>query len=210
MTTEQVEIFIRESKEKNIEWGRINILGGEPTLHPDILEILTLLVEYKQRSSHCVDIQLFTNGYGHEVAGALSKIPDGVVIVNSKKTGVENEHCLFNNAPKDSILYRCEDFSNGCYITSTCGIGLTPYGYYCCAIAGGIDRVFGFDIGRKKLPPADDGMVDQLGVFCELCGHFLSIHQSRRHTREAISPVWKEAYKKYSKQKPVLSLYSSE
>lgn len=27
----------------------------------------------------------------------------------------------------------------------SCGMGVTPYGYYPCAVAGGIDRIFGFN-----------------------------------------------------------------
>ena len=210
MTIEQIQIFIKESIEKNVNWERINVLGGEPTLHPDLLEILSLLIDYKKYSSSNVRIQLFTNGYGNKVASILSKVPTDIVIINSMKTSDTNEFCLFNKAPKDSILGNNADFSNGCCITSSCGIGLTPYGYYCCALAGSIDRVFGFNIGRKELPSINDTMVDQLQVFCELCGYFLSGNYFHKYTSEIISPSWKEAYKNYNKMKPSLSLYSSK
>jgi hypothetical protein len=87
---------------------------------------------------------------------------------------------------------------------------IAPYGYYCCALAGSIDRVFGFDIGRKELPSINDTMADQLQVFCELCGYFFSGNYFHKYTSEIISPSWKEAYKNYNKMKPSLSLYSSK
>ena len=42
-------------------------------------------------------------------------------------------------APKDDHRHIFSDFRNCCWITEECGLGLTPYGYYHCAIAGGID-----------------------------------------------------------------------
>ena len=208
MTVEQIQMFIKESIEKNANWEQIKVLGGEPTLHPDLLEILSLLIEYKKYSSSGVHIQLVTNGYGTKVADVLSKIPTDIEIENSMKTSVGNEFLPFNKAPKDFILFKNADFSNGCHIPFVCGIGLTPYGYYPCAVAGGIDRVFGYDIGRKELPSTNDTMVDQLRVFCELCGHFLTARS--RTTSEVMSPAWKEAYKRYKMVKPSLSLYSSK
>lgn len=208
ITIEQVQMFIKESIEKNIKWERIGVLGGEPTLHPDVLEILSLLIEYKKNSHSNVNIVLYTNGYGNKVADVLSKVPIDIEITNSKKTSERNKFYPFNKAPRDSILFKNADFSNGCTITSYCGIGLTPYGYYCCSIAGSIDRVFGFDMGRKELPSTNDAMVDQLKVFCKLCGSFCYGHSMTES--EVMSPTWKEAYKKYNKMEPSLSLYSSK
>ncbi len=208
MTVEQIQMFVKESIEKNAKWERIKVLGGEPTLHPDLLKILSLLLEYKKHFSSSVRIQLFTNGYGNKVASILSKVPIEIEIKNSMYPSDTNKFIPFNKAPTDSILLKMADFSNGCWITSKCGIGLTPYGYYCCAAAGSVDRVFGFDIGRKELPPANDTMVDQLRVFCELCGHYPCSYTWT--TKEEMSTTWKEAYKKYNKARPSLSLYSPE
>ena len=109
--------------------------------YPDLLEILALLLEYKKHSSPGVRIEIFTNGCGNKVASILSKVPIDIEINNSMKTGDKNVFIPFNKAPKDSILFKNADFSNGCWQTSECGIGVTHYGYYCCDIAGSIDRV---------------------------------------------------------------------
>jgi len=45
MSVEQIQKFINESVDNNVKWERIRVMGGEPTLHPDIFEILNLLLE---------------------------------------------------------------------------------------------------------------------------------------------------------------------
>jgi len=72
-----------------------------------------------------------------------------------------------------------------------CGMGLTPSGYYMCAVAGGIDRVFRYDLGRKEVPDESDTLVDQMAAFCRLCGHF-GVQWPTRRAR--ISKTWRRAY----------------
>ncbi len=43
MKVSDIEAFIRQSVKKNIIWKRIRILGGEPTLHSRIFDIMDLL-----------------------------------------------------------------------------------------------------------------------------------------------------------------------
>ncbi len=84
-------------------------------------------------------------------------------------------------------------FTTDSSLTFSCGIGLTPYGYYPCAIAGGIDRVFGFGLGKSALPSPEDDMVDRLQVLCPLCGHFgFALPTKQRQ----ISRSWRHAYEK--------------
>ena len=205
MTIGQIRRFIQESVQDELTWESIRILGGEPTLHPDILEILHLLGAYVTNSSPSTRIHLVTNGFGTEVMSVLSQVPEMVVIENSLKVSPEQFFHPFNVAPQDCFGFKYADYSNGCEQTAKWGIGLTPHGYYPCAIAGGIDRVFGFDIGRKKLPKPDDSMIDQLQVLCRLCGMF---RYATHSNRERISSTWKTAYMQYQKTRPNLSLYS--
>lgn len=200
----QIKKFINESINKKIKWKRIRLVGGEPTLNPDIKEILKELLKYKKKYSQKTEIQLTTSGFGKKVNKILSTIPKEIEIENSSKKISSKFFHPFNIAPKDCKMYRYADYSNGCYITSVCGIGLTPYGYYHCAIAGSIDRVFGFDIGRKKIPSNNDEMRDQMKIFCGLCGHF---RYALPVNKEKISITWKIAYKKYKRKKPSLSGY---
>jgi len=79
----------------------------------------------------------------------------------------------------------------------SCGMGVTPYSYYPCAVAGGIDRIFGFNLGRKTLS-SDDDMKDLLEHFCSFCGHFKCVSTDEPVTEPVMSPTWHEAYARYS------------
>lgn len=200
----QIKRFIKESVDNGLMWKRIRILGGEPTLHPDINRILNLLIEYKRSHSKKTVIELVSNGFGGEVRRTLSEIPKDIIIDNTAKRTDSQLFIPFNIAPIDSRKYDDADFTNGCRNISECGIGLTPYGYYPCAAAGTIDRVFGFDKGKKELPKADDQMLDQLNIFCRYCGHFRITFLTKK---VKISPTWKKAYDEYKIKKPELTYY---
>ena len=228
MGVEQIEKFVEESIKNNVKWKYIRILGGEPALHPNIFEIVNLLLGYKNSYSPKTLIIFVTNGYGDKVKGVLSKFPEEVIIENSMEKPVpaydgsiykpkeesneflramkigmplifEMPFVIFNNAPQDHLWYKEVDYSRGCWLCNI-GVGLTAHGYYHCPIAGGIDRIFGFDKGRKEFPKKEDAMKDQFKVFCRLCGYF-------RPYKQITSPSWEEAYKKYKIKKPSLSLY---
>ena len=205
MTIAQIKKFIDESIHAKSRWDSIMVIGGEPTLHPDLRAILHMLVVYKKTFFPAADIILATNGSGSRVNEVLQEIPPDVVLRNTKKNVRAYEHYNFNNAPCDSIRYKYLDFENGCLMASHCGTGLTLYGYYTCPIAGlGIDRIFGFDMGRKELPAPDDQMLEQRRTLCRLCGHYrdwVLTHET------IISPTWVRAYENYQIRKPELTAY---
>ena len=194
MKVEQIEEFVKESIDKKIKWRRIRLVGGEPTLHSDFSMIIKLLLSYKEKYNSDLQITVVTNGFGNYVKEALSKLPKEIDIQNTFKSSHNPFFFPFNMAPEDSFWYKNADYSNGCWIISKCGMGLTPSGYYPCAIAGGIDRIFSFGMGGKNLPSHDDLMVDHLRIFCRLCGHFRFALPTRKRK---ISPRWEEAYNLY-------------
>jgi len=205
MTVDQIRKFISESIAMNSPWNMIRILGGEPSVHPDVLEIMQLLCEYRaQHAPNCV-ILFVTNGYGAKVNKVLAELPKEVVIDNTFKKGNVQWFTAFNLAPIDLKRYKFADYRCGCGTPRKNGIGLTPYGYYSCAPAGGIDRVMGFDVGRKTLPAADDQMYDLRDKLCRYCGHFIG--RSTSTDDQVVSVTWKNAYEKYAQEKKQLSRY---
>ncbi len=192
MPVERIASFIRESIAVGIPWRRIRLLGGEPTLHENFFPILDLLLAYRTRHNPQLRIVVCTNGCGRRVNQILARLPQGVEVKNTFKTDRQRLFRPFNVAPSDCLWYRFADFSAGCRILRDCGIGLTPSGYYPCAIAGGIDRVFGFGLGRKALPDKEDLMTDHLRTFCPLCGHF-GFSWPTRKVRQ--STEWQRAYR---------------
>ncbi len=198
MTIEQVKQFVDETIAAKHRWERIRILGGEPTLHPHLLIIIEILRNWRAAYSPHTSIEIVTNGFG-DSDRVTAGIPDDIIISNSGKKGSVQPFVSFNLAPVDLPAYRWADYRNGCYVTSVCGIGFTPNGWYPCAVAGGIDRIFGFGIGRDKLPEQDDYMEEQLKKLCCYCGHF-----KRRKiiwdNQQAMSKVWEAAYRDYRKK----------
>lgn len=197
MTVAQVKNFVDESLERHKRWDRIRVLGGEPTLHPQLLLILSELNRYRTTFPDVV-VEIATHGHGERVQRVLRTLPDWVRVDNSHKAGPEQNFEPFNVAPIDTSL-RDADFRNGCPITAVCGIGLGPRGYTPCAVAGGIDRVVGLNAARRTLPDDHDDLFDQLDLFCRWCGHF---DPRPRAVQEAVqSPSWVAAYARWHERR---------
>jgi len=186
LSLDRVADFIDESLEREIEWKRIRILGGEPTLHSRFEEILYQFSRYKSAFPRC-RMEVVTNGHGRHVKRKLLLVPPFFHIENTmKESDIQPFFYSFNLAPKDNPRHRNTDFTNGCSNIVDCGIGLTPTGYYPCAIAGGIDRVAKWNLGRGSIPEEDDNMHDLLEKFCGQCGRF----ESRKFTSPELIPPY--------------------
>jgi len=207
MTLEQIRRFVADSVARGIRWERIRLLGGEPTLHPDLFEIIDALRVYRDVHSRDTQLEVATYGHGPRVRAVLARLPSDVTVIDTAKRSLVQPHFKsFNVAPQDLRAYRRADYRNGCWIIEACGSGLGPYGFYPCAIAAGIDRVAGLDAGRKSLPSDDDDMADLLDRFCRLCGHF---KQERERTIEGpqASASWDAIYRTYRERRPMLTRY---
>jgi hypothetical protein len=206
MSLEQIQRFVQESVAAGQRWERIRVLGGEPTLHPKFHEIIEELLAYRGRHSPDTVIEVVSNGHGDKVRAALAKLPSGVTLENTEKTTVHQAFDSFNVAPVDLPQYQSADFTNACAVTEDCGIGLTPNGYYACAVAGGIDRIVGLDLGRRRLPASDDDMLDSIDAFCRRCGSFKREHEEPVH-EPVRSASWDAAYQKHRLNPPKLTRY---
>ena len=196
MPVADIEAFIDQSIKNNIAWKRIRILGGEPTLHSRIFDIIGLLIAYQRDFNPSVRLVLGTNFFGNQVHRVLEELPDTITIKSTLKDSRVNLFKPFNVAPVDRHFYRFSDYTCGCRIIEECGLGLTPAGYYMCAVAGGIDRIYRFNLGRKKMPDESDTFSDQMSAFCRLCGHF----GFQWPTRISIqSQTWRTAYKRFNR-----------
>jgi hypothetical protein len=206
LSLEQVRKFTQESIAKKVQWKRIRLLGGEPTLHPHFFDIVEEIRTF--RKSHCPEarIEVTTNGLGKRVNDALARLPQDVFANNTAKKSRDNLFHAFNLAPKDFARYRHADFSCGCWGPEFCGFNLSPYGYYCCGAGAAIDRVFGFDLGRQSLPDPSDSLRDHMGVFCGYCGHFMTTERKLIKT-DLMSESWRKGYEAYKTAKPRMTLY---
>lgn len=200
MSVDQIQSFVNELYYNNNQLKRIKLLGGEPTLHPELQSILEILTEYSSKAG--TKLQIATNGT--QPLDTITKFPN-IGIINSAKKSPVQDFYPFNISPIDT-LFKYSDFSIGCRQIETCGVGMNAYGFYPCTPGAAIDRVFGFNIGRKEYPHFNNDMTDQLEVLCKHCGHFWAenIYTTRNHV---LSQDWQKAISDYKHHKPVLDRY---
>lgn len=202
MPLEMVTQFVDQSLATGRAWRRIRVLGGEPTMHPRFTDVMAELLRYRAAHPTCI-VEVVTNGHGEHVNARLRELPPEVMIDNSAKEGPVQPHFgPFNLAPVDDAHWRGADFRNGCAVLRDCGMGLTPMGYYPCAVAGGIDRIVGEGLAAPSLPPDADDMLAACDRLCRLCGRFQTGHYVPKILRpplttEQVSPTWREAYARW-------------
>ncbi|HIA75052.1 MAG TPA: radical SAM protein [Dehalococcoidia bacterium] len=205
MPVSTITQFVEDSISRGKEWRRIRILGGEPTFHPDFHKIIKELQLYGEMYPDCI-IEVVTNGNGARVKHELAQLPREIWIDNSNKNSHIQPHFgPFNLAPVDDPLYNNTDFSNGCAVMQDCGMGLTPTGYYPCAVAGGIDRVLKANLGVQTLPDDEDNMTKAASELCKLCGRFRDGHYipevlRPELTEEKISETWEGIYARWHEE----------
>jgi glycosyltransferase involved in cell wall biosynthesis len=213
MSLFQIQQFLNESIQLKKQWELINILGGEPTLHPDFLKIVNLILEeYIIPYSSTTILQITSNGYSDQTQSILAALPKSENIVLDAASFKESRKVLyftpFNLAPIDDEKFKNADFSKGCWVTSYCGIGLNNYGYYACSAAGGIDRIFNFNQSVKKLSEVNASIKEQLNLLCRYCGNFSDYAHNKGEfiprcekdvlTKPILSESWKKQYKRYN------------
>jgi len=219
ISIKQIEAFIAESINLNKKWNLINILGGEPTLHPKFLEIINLILfNYIEIYSKSTTLQITSNGYSSYTKSILSKLPKHpnlYIDKNSFKVSNKIDYFTpFNNAPIDQKKYQnLDDFSNGCWVSSYCGINLNKNGYYPCSIIGSIDRLFNGNKGEKKLSDISlEKQKERMNKYCRYCGNysdyesnfgdFIPRCEKDYYKENIVTQSWKKIYTRYNGLKP--------
>ena len=205
MSLEQVEFFINESKE--FPWKRIEVMGGEPTVHPNFWEIIELLLHYQKNFNNQCELKITTNGKMpiKDLIYLYRVLENKIGIINTNKSSRIQTFNNINVAPCDMESFRNSNFKIGCYRPESCGWGLSRIGYYPCGPGAAIDRVFGFNIGIKHLKDVNNESLDkQKEILCKVCGHFMGDNFTNINS---VSETWKKAFESYNQCPPVLDLY---
>ncbi len=210
MSVEQIERFVQESVDSKHEWERIVLAGGEPTLHPDLTEIVKVLRSYKGHNPECV-YQLFSNKYTEESRDTVSRLPVWIRTEHKetraqKTSNVQRKFYPMTYAPIDMGI----GVWPGCESSGVCGLGLSRNGFYPCGMAAAIDRVYGFDMGIRSVTEINPHrLLEMIIHFCSLCGYKCRDHPYPKG-EDYISETWDTALAVYNEKKPELTLYGED
>lgn len=214
MTVSQVALFVDESLTLNWEWERVRVLGGEPTLHPDFIGIIELLMMYRRSFPGCY-LQVLSNSLGKwERYKDFCKKRDVDLHCERKERGVQ-PHWFSNSriAPVDrdpdvGPLPPCPIFG-----PRGCGIALTRHGFFLDGAGASVARVAGHDVGVMSLREVTmDAMLAQAKVLCRICGHWNPIDGPQvsklvKETGMVTGKFWTDALERWRVQRPVLRIY---
>ena len=201
ITLEQIDKFIKESHEMNIQWDRILLIGGEPMVHKQLFQIIsrlkrgfniekTVKAKGKEALSGRDDlgrdeiglktgIGIISNGKYTPEAIKYLELTEAIHIDSDNKKDNNQHFYPVNIAPVDNPNFKeshNEEYANVQKYCQCPGFCLSPNGFYACTTGAGIDRVFGMDVGIKSLKDVNrEALVNQFRHLCKYCGYFNEI-----------------------------------
>ena len=199
VTIEQIEKLIEESIRLQYPWKAWFLVGGEPTTHPDLDAIISRIGEYRDTHNRSLDLTLATHGHGEHTRRRLAEVTTAfpfLHVLNSHKQG--NTHpdfvapcvAMVDLDPAWAATHRFE----GCSVSGHCGLSLNYKGFFPCAVAGAIDRIFRLNQAIQDLDDVSEAaIVEKYQVFCRYCGYYRPI---RENSQTLLSPTWQEALRK--------------
>jgi len=205
ISEKQIARFLNESVRAGKKWGRIDIIGGEPTIHKEFITVLHLLYEYKQFSPK-TRFRITTNGHGKFVQSQIEKIPDWIQVRNTAKKDNVHDFTAVNMAPIDMGIDPKD--IKACSIPWRCGTAFTRYGYFSCGAGAAVARIFKLDIGIKRLEDfTPENLRKQMKMLCRFCGHSRSRAKEPLVNVQMTSPAWKKSFDTYKDNESIMELY---
>jgi hypothetical protein len=175
------------------EFDKVAFLGGEPTLHPDLVEF-TRAARARWPKAF---LQLVSNGYSVRARGLIVDLEkEGVPNLSgtTKPDGsVEHHNKTIFQSPADLGIERDRacDWAAG----PKCGYSLDACGLSPCAIGGAIDGILGLGLRTWDWEHVNDPAL--LKALCRHCGSYY-MHQVPDglrcyHRGQLLTPTWHAA-----------------
>lgn len=173
VSLDQLDFFLKESKDLDWDWENIRLLGGEPTMHPDFREFVSRIDAFVKDSGRETILHVFTRGKDPFIVGELAWLeenyPNWHIENTNKKSKFQNKFTAVGWAPKDYPEYRNEDY-RGCGNVHNCGIGFNYSGFYPAAPCGALAKFFNIE-GIKSLElVTEKSLMDMYPRVCSVCG----------------------------------------
>jgi len=212
LTIEQFDRFTDEMKTINCDWPLIFLTGGEPTIHPQFVQILDKLDAFCKNWKKVTGL-IITNKENQPKEFLRDRV------IYSTFHGMGQSRTIRKvipilQAPIDYFDYGNENWRKGCEICSKCGPCFSRYGYYMCPIANSIDRIFGFNLGVKSYKEFTLKKVfEQRETLCKYCGYFFTNLTPNYEEilvgsdEISISPTWKAKLEEHLVNPKQLTLY---
>jgi uncharacterized radical SAM superfamily Fe-S cluster-containing enzyme len=198
MTLGDAEEFCKQARELN--WHpTIMVLGGEPTLHPDVIRFVELAHELSPGK-----VRFWSNGCAPRAKEVLCELEQRGIC----------EIVKFTHKPKGSVVHKYADMYLApidfgldsrdpcrCHASfGSCGCSVDHEGYTLCPCGGAIDAFLKLGIRTKRLADLFDREFAkrQTRAMCRVCGFRCGIDGERIAKSSVIhgalmSPTWQEA-----------------
>jgi hypothetical protein len=195
MTLADIQQFISDSIACRYPWRWIKLHGGEPTLHPQFMDICRAFQEYKVQNPAARLSVVSNDSHPDQVAAAMqlgldpqisSKVKD-----NTDKFGNKLAYVPVNISPKDMG----QPTQSGCWIPEQCGIALNNLGFWPCGPAAAAARVFNYEAPVKRVQDLSVDKLKTMYKHCEHCG--FGIVQERRF-EQITSSTWAAKLETYN------------
>lgn len=164
MTLEQIWFFIGEMHRENAYFGRIRILGGEPSIAPLFPEIVKILRAELVDKGHIGFLEVITNGSHPEKIEPVKLLLDRVRV--SGERAKENAHVANLVHTPLSLGYE----GKVCSAPGFCGWSLNYWGFFPCSSGAGLAR-FLDDVPRwQRLSLPTGKTMENWPDLTDLCG----------------------------------------
>lgn len=203
MTMADVAKFLVEveaAKKQGLVLNDVVIIGGEPTLHPNLLDIV------RQLTAEKLPVTIFSNAWSERANVLLDYIKTEKlcqIYQGTHKSGRvdharrEEDYSIYVS-PTDIGIPAVMDRWTSCPCYTGCGFSVDSEGYTPCAIGGMIDSVLALGARTQQLSFLLNPKFVRIAMtmLCKHCGaHCCSRSQMKKEDRDVMfgtvmSPTW--------------------
>ena len=190
ISIDQIKHFVDESITLGYQWSRIGIMGGEPTVHPQLNEILNVLYRYKQYNESC---HFWTRSNGLITYDFPSW-------VEFQLNDDHSFHHAFYVSPQD-VQYPMD--KRACHVLHDCGLMYSVHGYLPCCNSNVHIRAFNLVDGVQSLSNVScESMMRLCHIYCKHCGWYMmdtfESGELLKYPDDYMSKTWLDAMKRYN------------